>query len=138
MNSPDKPCVIISASGMATGGRVLHHLAGMLPNARNTIVLAGYQAIGTRGRALQDGASALKIHGAYVPVRAEVADMPFFSVHADADELVDWLALAPEPPNACFVVHGEPAAAAALRQRIQSRLGWMTTTPRHGEKVRLL
>lgn len=137
INTPDRPCIIISASGMATGGRVLHHLAGMLPDPRNTIILAGFQAVGTRGRALQDGASSLKIHGLYVPVRAEVADMPFFSVHADAGELVDWLALAPESPAGCFVVHGEPAAAAALRQHIEGRLGWTTATPRHGEKVRL-
>lgn len=137
VNTPDRPCVIISASGMATGGRVLHHLAGMLPDPRNTIVLAGFQAVGTRGRALQDGASALKIHGIYVPVRAEVADLPFFSVHADADELVGWLALAPERPAACFVVHGEPDAAAGLRQRIERTLGWTVAIPRHGERVRL-
>ena len=138
LNAPQWPCVIISASGMATGGRVLHHLAGMLPDPRNTVVLAGYQAVGTRGRALQDGATSVKIHGCYVPVRAEIVDMPFFSVHADADELLDWLASAPKPPSACFIVHGEPAAAEALRSRIDRELRWLVAVARDGERVRLV
>ena len=137
INLPARPCLIISASGMATGGRVLHHLAGLLPEPRNTVVLAGYQAVGTRGRALQDGVSALKIHGQYVPVRAEIADMPFFSVHADAEELIDWLRLVPTAPKACFVVHGEQEAATAFCQRIRHELDWTPAVPRQGEKVRL-
>src|SRR5512146_2762180 len=99
---------------MATGGRVLHHLEGMLPDPDNMVILAGYQAEGTRGRELLEGASALKLHGRYVPVRAEVVDVPMFSVHADADEIVDWLKAAPSPPEVCYVVHGEPNAARAL------------------------
>jgi metallo-beta-lactamase family protein len=137
LNSPRWPCIIISASGMVSGGRVLHHLEGLLPDEVNTVVLAGYQALGTRGRDLLDGANTLKIHGRYVPVRAEVVEVPTFSVHADATEVVAWLARAPRPPDVCYVVHGEPDAAAALRRRIAAELGWTTVVPRLGERVRL-
>jgi metallo-beta-lactamase family protein len=137
INSPEWPSIIISASGMATGGRVLHHLAGLLPDPRNTVVLTGYQAEGTRGRDLADGASALKIHGCYVPVRAEVVDVPIFSVHADAGEIVDWLAQATSAPEVCYVVHGEEDAARALRSAIGNRLGWNAVVPRMSERVRL-
>ena len=93
--------------------------------------------MGTRGHALLDGARALKIHGRYVPVRAQIVDMPYFSVHADADELLEWLASAPARPDACFVVHGEPAAAATMHRRIEAELNWVAAIPRYGEKVRL-
>jgi metallo-beta-lactamase family protein len=121
---------------MATGGRVLHHLAGMLPDPRNTVVLAGYQAVGTRGRDLLDGAETVKIHGRYVRVHAEIVDVPIFSVHADADEVVRWLGAA-AAPRTCYVVHGEPDAAESLRRRVARELGWTSVVPRLGEAVRL-
>jgi metallo-beta-lactamase family protein len=137
LNDPRWPCVIVSASGMVSGGRVLHHLVGMLPDAANTVVLAGYQAEGTRGRDLLEGATTVKIHGRYVPVRAEIVDVPTFSVHADAGELVAWLGAMPSPPEVSYIVHGEPDAAFALQSRIRSQLGWNAVVPRLGERVRL-
>jgi metallo-beta-lactamase family protein len=137
LNTPASPCIILSASGMATGGRVVHHLKYQLPDPRNTVVLVGYQVPGTRGRALVDGARQLKMHGRYVPVRAEVVDLPEFSVHADADETIAWLSAAPRQPKACYVVHGEPAASSALAERINTELGWLAVVPRDGEKVRV-
>ena len=131
------PAVIISASGMATGGRVLHHLARRLPDPRNTIMLAGYQAQGTRGRSLLEGAQSLKFHGRYVPVRAEVVDAGGFSVHADSQELLDWVGASPSPPRTTFVVHGEMLESMALQQAIGTRLGWNAVVPSHGERVRL-
>ncbi len=135
LNGPRWPCIIISASGMASGGRVLHHLEGLLPDPRNTVLMVGYQAVSTRGRDLVDGAKAVKIHGRYVPVRADVVDLPTFSVHADADEMLAWLARAPRPPQTCYLVHGEPAASAALRDRIERELGWTAVVPRQDERV---
>jgi metallo-beta-lactamase family protein len=108
------PSVIISASGMATGGRVLHHLARLLPNWRNSVVLVGFQARGTRGRLLVDGARSVRMHGREVPVRADVVDLPAFSVHADSHELVAWLDAATAEPDMTYLVHGEPDAAGAL------------------------
>jgi metallo-beta-lactamase family protein len=137
LNDPAHPCIILSASGMATGGRVLHHLAGMLPQARHTVLLSGYQAVGTRGRALLEGARQVKIHGRYVPVRAEVVLDPEFSVHADSGELVDWLRRLPDPPRTVYVVHGEPEASRALAERISAELGWCAVQPRYRERVRL-
>jgi len=137
LNDPDEPCIIVSASGMATGGRVVHHLKHMLPDARNAIVLVGYQAQGTRGRDLVEGTTQLKMHGRYVPVRAEVAQVDGFSVHADADELVGWLAGAPNPPDVVYVVHGEQRASEALTARIRAELGWLAVNPRDGERVLL-
>ena len=131
------PAVIVSASGMATGGRVLHHLARRLPDPRNTVVLAGYQAAGTRGSSLLEGAQSLKIHGRYVPVRAEVVDGGGFSVHADSEELLGWIGAAPSPPRVTFVVHGEMLESLALQQAITTRLGWSAVVPKHGERVRL-
>jgi len=135
MNSPDYPSIIISASGMATGGRVLHHLRHQLPDQRNTVLLVGYQAFGTRGRSLLEGARALKIFGQYVPVRAEVADLQGFSVHADADEILAWLASMSGEPSLCLVTHGEPHASKALCDRIGSELGWPAVVPRQGERI---
>ena len=137
INNPGKPCIIVSASGMATGGRVLHHLRHLLPDARNTVLMTGYQVAGTRGRQLLDGARSVKIHGHYVPVRAEVVDLPELSAHADADELIDWLASTPEAPEAVYVVHGEEEARPALAERITDELGWTAVAPRHLEQVRL-
>jgi metallo-beta-lactamase family protein len=129
------PAIVISASGMATGGRVLHHLVHMAPDPRNLILLPGFQVAGTRGRELLDGATALKIFGRYVRVRAEVAGLDDLSAHADSDGLVRWLRSAPARPSACFVVHGEPAASAALAARIDGDLVWCAVVPRLGEQV---
>ena len=137
LNAPRRPCIIVSASGMATGGRVIHHLKHQLPHPRNSVVLVGYQAEATRGRDLAEGATELKIHGRYVPVRAEVALIEGFSVHADADELLAWVAAAPEPPRVVYVVHGEPAASRALADRVRDELDLMAVVARDGERVRL-
>jgi metallo-beta-lactamase family protein len=131
------PGVIIAGAGMASGGRVVHHLARFLPDPRNTVALVGFQAAGTRGRSLLDGATAVKIHGRYVPVRAEVCDLTGFSVHADADELIAWLGTASREPSGVFVVHGEETASLALRQRIAAELGWNAVVPVDGEKLSL-
>lgn len=137
LNDPDHPCIIISASGMAAGGRVVHHLKHLLPQERNSVVMVGYQAVGTRGRDLVDGASALKMHGRYIPVRAEVTQVEGFSVHADADELLQWASQMVEPPSATFVVHGEPEASAVLARRLRDELRWNAVVPRDGETVRI-
>ena len=138
LNSPKLPCIIVSASGMATGGRVVHHLAHQLGDERNCVVLTGYQAAGTRGRALAEGATSLKMHGRYVPVRAEITRIPDFSVHADADELVGWVGSAETLPTTIYVVHGEPPASAALSRRLRDELGVCAVVPHLGERVRLL
>jgi metallo-beta-lactamase family protein len=126
------PLIVISASGMATGGRVLHHLKRFLPDPRNTVLLVGYQAPGTRGRSLEDGADELKMHGQYVPVRAQVRKLSGLSAHADYREIVEWLRLSRIAPKRVFVTHGEPAAADALRRRLRDQLGWSAVVPDHG------
>jgi len=126
------PAVIISASGMATGGRVLHHLVQYLGHHRNMVVLTGYQAPGTRGASLADGATKLRIHGHDVPVRAEVVQMKSASAHADASQLMDWLRALPAAPRRVFVTHGEMGASDALRHRIQAELRWQALVPEHG------
>jgi metallo-beta-lactamase family protein len=131
------PCVVISASGMATGGRVLHHLKAMAPHARNTVVLAGFQAGGTRGARLVAGERSLRIFGEDVPVRAEVQQLEGFSGHADQAELLAWLGQVRQPPRQTFVVHGEPDAADSLRVLVQQRLGWRVRVPQHGEVVEI-
>lgn len=136
LNALVYPSIIVSSSGMASGGRVLHHLAQRLPDQRNAVVLVGFQAEGTRGRSLADGARTVKLFGRYVPVRAEVAVIDAFSVHADADELVEWMRPAPAP-RSTFVVHGEEHASAALRDRIGTDLDWPAIVPAQGERVRL-
>jgi metallo-beta-lactamase family protein len=129
------PMVVLTASGMLTGGRVLHHLFQVAPDHRNTIVLAGYQAAGTRGEALANGARTLRVFGEDIPVRARVVQLDSLSAHADADELVAWLRAVPEPPGAVSVVHGEASAADTLRRRIQHELGWSVAVPAHGSSV---
>ena len=131
------PSIIISASGMATGGRVLHHLVDHLPDSRDTVVLPGFQVAGTRGWQLATGARQVKIFGEYIDVRAEIVPLEGFSVHADQAELVEWLATAPGPPRTCFVVHGEPGASAALADAIHDRLGWRAIVPSDDELVLL-
>ena len=126
------PKVILSASGMATGGRVLHHLMQYLGDHRNMVVLTGYQAPGTRGASLGDGAKSIRIHGQDVAVRAEVVQMRSASAHADASQLMDWLRAIPHPPHRVFVTHGDMGASDALRQRIEHELGWRALVPEHG------
>ena len=136
LNTRQGPMIVISASGMATGGRVVHHLKAFAPEARNTILFAGFQAGGTRGAAMLNGAETIKIHGEYVPVRAEVARIDNFSAHADYAEILAWLGHF-EPPRQIFVTHGEPKAADALRHRIEEKLGWRTRVPEYLETARL-
>jgi metallo-beta-lactamase family protein len=132
------PRVVISASGMATGGRVLHHLKAMAPDARHSIVLAGFQVGGTRGARLAAGEREIKIHGEMVPVRAAVHSLEGFSGHADRHELLDWMAgQSACPPQQTFVVHGEPDAADAMRVAIQNRLGWRVRVAAYGERVEI-
>ncbi|SMF36060.1 metallo-beta-lactamase family protein [Tistlia consotensis] len=131
------PKIIISASGMATGGRVLHHLKRFAPDPRNTILFAGFQAGGTRGAAMTSGAERVKIHGEYVPVRAEVDNLHMLSAHADADEIMGWLGKFERAPRMTFVTHGEPAASDALRHRIEEELGWPCTVPEYREETEL-
>ena len=131
------PMIVLSASGMASGGRVLHHLERLAPDHRNTVLFAGYQAAGTRGEAMLAGAPRIKLYGSYVPVRAEVASIDSLSAHADADELTAWLASSPAAPRSVNIVHGEPNAADALRRSLHDDLGWRTHVPGHGESVDL-
>jgi len=131
------PSVIVSASGMATGGRVLHHLAHNLGDSRNTVILVGFQAEGTRGRRLLEGARTVKMLGREVAVEAEVVYVPGFSVHADRSEILDWLRQSPRPPEKTLVVHGEPEAAEALNAAIASELGWSSAVPSYLDEVRL-
>lgn len=123
------PKVIISASGMATGGRVLHHIKAFGPDHRNTILFSGFQAAGTRGQAMLQGAKEVKIHGQWIPVRAEIAELPMLSAHADASELMRWLSGFKMRPRKVFIVHGEPNASEALRIRIDRELGWDAVVP---------
>jgi metallo-beta-lactamase family protein len=132
-----KPGIVISSSGMATGGRVLHHLAAALPDPRNTVLLVGFQSEGTRGRQLLEGATEVRIHGMPVPVRARVAKLNQMSGHADRGEIVRWLKTLPAPPQRLFLVHGEPAPMDALKATIKNELGWDAATPQHLERVSL-
>ncbi len=118
------PKVVIAGSGMATGGRVLHHIRTFAPDPRSTILFAGYQALGTRGARLLAGETELKMFGEWIPVRAEIANLPELSAHADADEIMRWLSGFENPPRRLFIVHGEPAASEALRTRVERELRW--------------
>ena len=138
LNLRTEPMIIVSSSGMAEGGRVLYHLQRLLPDPRNTVVLTGFQAEGTRGRALEEGAHTVKINGRYVPVKAEIVRDHEFSVHGDASDLLDWLRALDREPEAVFVTHGEPAAAATFARRIEDELGWVAVVPKFGEVVNLL
>ena len=131
------PSIIISASGMATGGRVLHHLKIFAPDSRNAIVFAGFQAPGTRGEAMVSGASQVKIHGAYVPIRAEVVNLDMLSAHADAGEILAWLKTCARAPRMTFVTHGEPEASDALRHRIEEELHWPCRVPAYRDEQEL-
>lgn len=132
-----RPSIIISASGMATGGRVLHHLKLLAPDPKNLILFVGFQAAGTRGEALMDGADAIKIHGGNVPVRAEVKLIDTLSAHADADEILEWLRKFQRSPKMTFITHGEPLASEALRKRIEEELHWECEVPDYLETFQL-
>jgi metallo-beta-lactamase family protein len=136
MASP-APSIVIAASGMATGGRVLHHLVAALPDPRNTVMFVGFQAAGTRGRLLCDGAKQIKMLGQDVSVSAKIERLDSMSAHADANEILRWLKNFTQPPQTTFIVHGEPSAAAALEQRIRSELKWSTHVAKHLERVDL-
>src|SRR5690606_37974121 len=136
LNDVEGPTIIISSSGMMIGGRILHHLRHRLPNERNTIMLGGFMAAGTRGRALQDGAKRLRMHGIDVPVRAATVELPGLSGHADRNELLRWL----EPldaPRRVFLTHGEKEGAEALAATLRDKRGWDTYVPSLGETIEL-
>ena len=137
INKVKTPCIIISASGMVSGGRVLHHMVQRLPDAKNAVILAGFQAEGTRGRALQEGAKTLNIFGQAVPVCAEIVEMGQFSAHAGKSELLRWLSGFPSPPKQTYLTHGEPAAAQALEGAIQQTFGWKAAVARYLDTVPL-
>jgi len=132
-----RSAIVISSSGMATGGRVLHHLAAALPERRNTVLFVGFQAAGTRGRLLVDGAEEVKIHGRFVPVRSAIARLDSMSAHADRGEILRWLGTLPEAPGRLCLVHGEPAPMDALKALIHERLGWTPYTPEHAERIEI-
>jgi metallo-beta-lactamase family protein len=132
-----RPSIVISSSGMATGGRVLHHMAAALPDARNTVLFVGYQAAGTRGRQLVDGARDVRIHGQSISVSARIAKIDSMSAHADRGEIVRWLGTLPAKPSRLCLVHGEPAPMDALKTLVQERLGWTADTPQHLERLSL-
>ncbi|KCB50506.1 beta-Casp domain protein [Bordetella hinzii 1277] len=131
------PKVIISASGMATGGRVLHHIAAFGGDHRNTLLFSGFQAAGTRGRKLLDGAGQTRIYGQWMPITAEITELPMLLAHADSDELIRWLSGFREAPRQVFIVHGEPEASEALRERILRDLNWSATVPRQDQRYEL-
>ena len=137
INNVKTPCIIISASGMISGGRVLHHLAQRLPDPRNAVILGGFQAQGTRGRALQEGAKTLSLFGQQVPVCAEIVEMGQFSAHAGKSELLRWLAALPAPPRQTYLTHGEPEAAQSLQSAIQQKFQWKVSVARYLDTVDL-
>ncbi len=131
----DRPAVIVASSGMATGGRVVHHLAAGLPDPRNTVLFVGFQAAGTRGRTMIEGAHHVQIFGQQVPVHAKIEKIDGLSSHADAGGIIRWLRAFPRAPQVTYLVHGETAAQDALRTRIEKELGWHVEVPWHGQKV---
>lgn len=132
ITADSNPKIIISASGMATGGRVLHHLAQFAPDPKNLMLFAGFQAAGTRGAALVGGATSIKVYGEIIPVFAEVANLSMLSAHADSNEIMRWLSAMPQAPQITFVTHGEASASTSLAERIQRELGWKCETPQLG------
>lgn len=137
LNEKSGPMVIISASGMLSGGRILHHLKAFGPDVNNTILLAGFQAAGTRGEALEHGAKEVKIHGDYIPINASIKVLHNISAHADYNEIIEWLSKSKMHPEKVFVTHGEPSAADELRRRLYERFGWNCMVPDLGFKVQL-
>lgn len=137
INDVVSPCLIVSASGMITGGRVLHHLARRLPDSRSTVLIVGYQAEGSGGRALLDGAKYLRIHGEEVPVRAQIVEIAQLSAHAGRDELLRWLSGFQAPPRQTFLVHGEPVALESFRDAITQKFHWPVTIPGYQQTFEL-
>lgn len=137
LNEKSGPMVIISASGMLSGGRVLHHLKAFGPDPKNTILLTGYQAAGTRGEALEHGAKEVKVHGQYIPIRAQVKTLHNISAHADYTEIIKWLSQSKMNPQKVFITHGEASASDELRRRLNEKFGWNCTVPELGSKVLL-
>jgi metallo-beta-lactamase family protein len=137
LNLRNSPKIILAGSGMITGGRVVHHIKSFAPDPRNTILFAGFQAAATRGATILSGAQSVKIHGQYVPIRAEVEMLSNLSAHADQAELLEWLDHFEVAPRQIFVTHGEPVAADALRRRIEERKGWRCKVPDYKEQVEL-
>ena len=135
LNALRWPAVIVSASGMASGGRVVHHLKAFVSDARNTVLFTGYQPAGTRGAAMLAGADTIKIHGEHLPVRAEVVNLDLLSAHADRAGLLAWLKRLPQAPRQVYVTHGEPVAADSLRQAIEEQLHWPCVVPEHMETI---
>jgi metallo-beta-lactamase family protein len=137
INANSMPSVIISSSGMATGGRILHHLAQRLPDPRNLVLFIGFQAPGTRGFAIKSGTEEIKIFGDYVPIRAQVAALEQFSDHADPPELLQWLRTFRNRPGTTYLVHGEPVASQQLRQAMTNELSWTVQIASYLEKIEL-
>jgi metallo-beta-lactamase family protein len=137
LNARRGPMVIIAASGMATGGRVVHHIKAFAPDRRNTLLFAGFQAGGTRGASIISGSPTVRIHGNDVPIRSEVVQLEDLSAHADASEILEWLGYFKQQPKRTFITHGEPAAADAMRQRIERRLNWACQVPDYLDRVEL-
>jgi metallo-beta-lactamase family protein len=137
INNVKTPCIIVSASGMVTGGRVLHHLIQRLPDPRNAVILAGFQAQGTRGRALQEGAKTIRIFNQEIPVAAEIVQLGQFSAHAGKSELLRWLTALPAPPKQTYLTHGEPAAAQSLQSAIQEKFHWKASVARYLDTIDL-
>ena len=135
LTASSRTAIVISSSGMAAGGRVLHHLAAALPDPKHTILFVGYQAPGTRGRKLLDGASEVRIHGRDIPVGARIVKIDSMSAHADRGEMLRWLGTFQTPPKRLFLVHGEPAPMDALKALVRDRLGWDAETPAHGARI---
>ncbi|MFA4874651.1 MAG: MBL fold metallo-hydrolase [bacterium] len=137
LNFIEGPAIIISSSGMMTGGRILHHLKAYLPDHNSTLVITGFQAEGTRGRAILDGAKAVKIHGMPVTVNAKIEYIESLSAHGDYGDILRWLKGFQQPPKTTFLVHGEPKSAEALKERIEREIGWHVVIPKYLEKVEL-
>ncbi|HYA24198.1 MAG TPA: MBL fold metallo-hydrolase [Terriglobales bacterium] len=137
INDSKYPCIIVSSSGMVTGGRILHHLAQRLPDPKNTVIFIGFQAQGTRGFTIKSGASEVKIFGEIVPIRAQVAAFEQFSDHADTPELLEWLHTFSNRPSATYLVHGDPAASSQLRDTMTKELGWNVQVAQWMEKVQI-
>lgn len=137
LTASQRSAIVISASGMATGGRVLHHMAAALPDPKHTMLFVGYQAAGTRGRQLVDGAREVRIHGCLVPVAAQVVKIDSMSAHADRGEILRWLRTLPHAPQRLCLVHGESGPMSALQIRVKEQLGWDAVMPTHGERIEI-